>query len=730
MSRVYFIALLSVVIHGCQNQTRFDVEVPEVTSADQVGTVRVAVLSRAPWAEYKESLQPNFKLSEKEALELVAADTRYLEEQSIDAANAVLKLALPADQKTKLVSKIIENEATTNTSTTTENRSSGDLSDVLDHSAPDIVSDNTEKPQVGTLASSNLGKVNARLRYQEAAALYQEIQLLNRYIKDVAVREGYVPYVVRFQVTTMPKMRNLPYDSYVNLGFYNNIEMRTSLPKGDAEDKLNKLPLVIPLFATDSMENSIASADVGKIREIGASIGMLGNAAISAGYGNLSKHLDAALGRDTNSLFTIGRLSDNVIRVRMGAMQQVRTNFAMVPKTETITLLVMIDEKLAKEDANKRTLYVHSYSDFIHVTNGTRLKDVPAEIENISIDQFFETHSINEFNTIDNYNELWDNVLQGDWKRFVLKLNSWCSNLKEEGVRSEEQINLVCNADSNFITAEQAWFDISYYQQDNKDDALRIELPKYVEPELFSEQTALLIDDVKNSFSKIKLHGGINLDSNQLCASLFFFKEKVKVDKKNITDILTTKKLTTMNNGRDAIFEFSSLAEWQMDKLVKDNYVELRVARIKPHESCSSVLPNNKDCQSTQFCSVAVKYQKVIKSHAPSPGYSISPVTGFLVAEKDSAGIIRLNISPNKKNPAMKVSITVLNATLSEVEYAGAILAQNGNSFDIDLSDKKKKSIDLKLKGLAVGESVTISSKDDNKGVFKLAPLKVRSNNK
>ena len=57
------------------------------------------------------------------------------------------------------------------------------------------------------------------LQYNTALALHQEVQLLNSYIRNAAKRSGYIPYIVRLQITVLPFARNQPYDVYADIGF-------------------------------------------------------------------------------------------------------------------------------------------------------------------------------------------------------------------------------------------------------------------------------------------------------------------------------------------------------------------------------------------------------------------------------------------------------------------------------------------------------------------------------
>src|SRR6266481_5558802 len=63
-------------------------------------------------------------------------------------------------------------------------------------------------------------KIDPMLRFWAAAALYQEVKLINRYVTDGAIADEYIPYVIRLQVSVMPRKRDLPYDAYSLISFF------------------------------------------------------------------------------------------------------------------------------------------------------------------------------------------------------------------------------------------------------------------------------------------------------------------------------------------------------------------------------------------------------------------------------------------------------------------------------------------------------------------------------
>jgi len=723
--RLLIILTAALSISGCpSSSTRFNVTVPEVTSVNEIGTSRISVLSISAWANYKNHLQPSFVIDEKKAYELAAGDTRFMHENSIDQISALVKFSLADTKKSKLIStESIADDTTTSTSTTT---SPGDLSTLSLTNVPSPLINTENIPKVKSSNYSDLGKQNARLRYQMATSLYQEVKLLNRYIKDAAIRQGYTPYVIRLQITSMPKMRNLPYDAYVTLGFFNHEMTRLkadtsecNIKESNASEAIKcehfKLPVVIPLFATDSIENTASSATLGAIKDIGFAVNALGNTAAGVNLGKISEDIQTALGRDTNSLFTVGRLSDNTVKVRMGALQQISSNFALVPKTETVTLLVMIDSVLAKKDkAIERTLEIHSYSEFTHVIKGNTLGGIPTKLDHsIAMNEFstldieITSETLNAEEVIfDLYTELWNYELSNDWSSFVERLDSWC-------VANKDNVSPYkwCKK-GKFPNTEQLWFDIGYYKNFYKPDLLRVEIPVDKPSQLFGSQSALLSDNKEKT--SVELYGGYKLDPDRICSALIFFEKPGKESK--ISNVFHSRAAATKNDGRTAIFEFPSLSKWNLKSAVENKLVKIQVAIAGPFDSCSKsiALPEtmNSKCLNNNFCSNWLIYSEDKKTKVEA-GYTISSMNTVISPDKNHNGKIRLSLKPTKKNSAKKVNIDVHGAILEKAMNNSAEIKNNGNSFSVDLS--KKLNIDLNLQNVIAGEEIKITSKDEKK---------------
>lgn len=190
-----FLALgLSLLAVGCTSDQK---------SASDIGSVHVAVLSRTGWDDYKSELQPHFDITPDKALSDSIADTAQFEQAMLDSFRAALALklapsaALPGGFGT------------------------GKSGDGFSATVSAAATQPSVSPPVSILDKTGL-KNDPFLQYQAATALYQEVKLLGRYIEDAAIRNAYRAYVVRMQISVMPKRRGQPYDTYVDLGFFLN----------------------------------------------------------------------------------------------------------------------------------------------------------------------------------------------------------------------------------------------------------------------------------------------------------------------------------------------------------------------------------------------------------------------------------------------------------------------------------------------------------------------------
>lgn len=204
--------------------TRFETQ-------QQAGSAHVAVISVGSWEDYQNAMQPNFSMDETKALASVVPSTQVLREETQQALSLLLKLR-SADVK-------LSEEKSKNKITDPENPDGNKDEDVEKSGTK---TETTDAGALGAPKGAVLGApgslpakkdildqpvdMDPFMRHAAAAALFQEVRLLNRYIRDAATREGYRALVVRVQVNLMPAARNEPYDAYTTLSFFP--------PRGDA----------------------------------------------------------------------------------------------------------------------------------------------------------------------------------------------------------------------------------------------------------------------------------------------------------------------------------------------------------------------------------------------------------------------------------------------------------------------------------------------------------------
>lgn len=348
--------LLPFVLGGCATGAP---QARHVNFAEQAGSTHLAVLSIQPWDQAKATLQPTFSMSESDALVAAIPNTAQTEERMLDIIGAMVKLATPT-VSTSLVTETQNTSGQTPVSTSDNKttRSSGDVSSMAAASLPTLTA--SSLPGAPSSWSQTLSS-DAMLQYLAATAIKQEVALLNSYITNAAIprdADGKLgkAYVVRLQYSAMPSGRNLPYDIYTNISFLPELS-GVAVPE-PADAKTGAAPAVpaatcakgqpgtisiVPMLVTDDLEGILASRTSDTARQFSLTLlAMLHGVGIGGDVQRTTERLDHAIGKDLNSLFTVARLSEDTIRVRLGAQAAPQSvGYAMTPQTHNISLLVV-----------------------------------------------------------------------------------------------------------------------------------------------------------------------------------------------------------------------------------------------------------------------------------------------------------------------------------------------------------------------------------------------------
>jgi hypothetical protein len=314
----------------------------------EAGRVVVGVQSVAAFEDYIDSLQPKFQLTPEVAYQEAIAQTQVREIEEV--RELLLKMMVQFPQRpAEAVSG--EKDSATGTGSETRKESSP--------AAPSPVIREDLARALATLEAGNRPlNTDPALRYRAAAALLQEVALLSSYVKDAAVSADTIPYVVRQLITVFPSARREPYDIYTTIAYFGGKANTFSgafaqaLENASNERKALSLPgemtcsgskvEVVPLFVTDNLETSWLSSNRVAARGLDAS-GSGGSTLLGAELAAKSQQETGVrnLSRDLNSLFTVGRVAENAVEVRLGAAS-IDGTYQLVPRTFNLTSLVLV----------------------------------------------------------------------------------------------------------------------------------------------------------------------------------------------------------------------------------------------------------------------------------------------------------------------------------------------------------------------------------------------------
>jgi len=495
--------------------------------------VHVAVLSVAPWLEYRDEMQPAFKeMTPQHALDMALPSTMAIQESLQDSLKFTLKGGLsPTQSISSTPGNATSNQSTalqdtgkkagadvqgsvgTQTAKTPETAGAGKTTQGGSHAtASEQTSkrgDTSENPSGSNQSNAAQSLcVDPLLKYLAATALYQEVQLLNRYIKDAAIDPNYSPYLVRLQVSLMPRMMDEPFDAYLTISFFPGEFEVPAKSKASANNRIR----VLPILVTDDIEAAIHNHSLDQVRQFAVTL----SAAIhriqaGADVQKMTDQLQSVLGRDLNSTFTVARLSDNTIRCRFGAQYQSNSKYAMIPQTHNVTLVLLIpdgeqgegpqSEATGERETDKlfkvkeRTIHLVSKATLTNIWNG---KNLQARSHSETLAQTRECIAVPDADDqkLDRINEC---ILRNDWEGF----KSECEGGKINPLYPREY--LWVNLEDVHVASSFSSTSFVVYPHPHKDL-------------IWDKQTPIVIDDGLSS--TVSLRSGAGIKNPKLAATL------------------------------------------------------------------------------------------------------------------------------------------------------------------------------------------------------------------
>lgn len=585
-------------------------------SHDQAGSTHVSILTVAPWDEYVDSLQPVFEMTPQKALGLALPTTSTEEEKILRAFGLALNIAGKSDTSTltqtatsatTATSSLGSSSGTTTTGTTTTPTSSSSAS------SGNTATDSTGTTSTTTQASGDLAKVPTQsftqttpgleinppdsadkdpvLQYQAATSIFQEIKLLSRYLKDMAGRQGYVPYVVRAQISVMPRAHHSPYDTYTTISFFagssfveakeDEVLLRVSSrltdaatafglkgdervqdalagyakDRGDALWRVNSQlpsPLVLPILVTDNLEGRLHSRTTEDLKEFLLAAVALQSTAASAKLALKSDKIRSLLATDLNSLLTVARINDNSLRVRFGAASDTVSSHAMVAQTHNVTFLLLVKkEQVNNKDCLDAPIHFQARTSFVDADTGLELP-LPDYSKKMAVARAlfrrFGQHYGIKFN----------NVFKGKAKADFVEV-LYAADFNDRATFDAKVNSLVKDWGDLSNYAKSAIIDTFWVEAVNNQAQLQwhsgqFEVPQMRFPNL-PYQSAILFDDQKAKSARVSLVGGHRLRRDEIEARLKF---------KAGSKIVTLRPVSTVvSDGLDRVdLSFQSPSLW------------------------------------------------------------------------------------------------------------------------------------------------------------------------
>lgn len=652
---------------GCCSTQQPEVPLHTVKTVRDAGTVDVAVIYVEPWAQVAQSLVPNFEITGASALSQVIPNTSDENTRLLDILSAKLGIGLPR---------------TTTTRSETTNEASGQ--------APTTQSTATRETQPGqaptasagsAVTASSLPGVDAGakplgqdplLQFTAAAALFQEVTILNRYVLGAAQRSDYEPYLVRIQVSEMPRARYEPYDTYVNMSFvtlqdpeHNADELLKLTKSVDAADgnpqaraklaNLFRQPIVIPLVVTDALEGGLTSNSSDVARSLALTLGgIIQNVDAKAELQSLQDKLSAIAGTDLNSLQTVGRISDNAIRVRLGAVRSpIGPNaYVMVPRTHYVTVLLMAPREWVKAETKEGGVGAHVYvaarTDFVNATTGKSLELIDMEKLGKDLQELSSMYFVDPLTTVnipkpcDTRTFSPSRTEHDNDQQRKFKFLRYLAERVQEG-DFECFTRALAGTYPQMIDAPFLWNELAALTTSYGFSGAKFQLPAAVVPSAPPSQTVLLLDDGKNASTGI-LRGGAGIVLDRLNVNL------VAVDADGKRYSLPAQ---VALSGTDLQLSFVSLKNWGIKPAEQEAEIQL-VQKSGPWDRTKYDF----QCPDLRQ-SVCGQYPVIVETAAQvDVGFKVEASVSALPVKSDNTSAMALYVTfADKGADSVKISI-------------------------------------------------------------------------
>ena len=657
------------------------------------------------WEDYIDVLSPKFTLDGDTALTKVLPRAMTIEEKFLMSTR--LKFEIKGGPPTP--------DLTAGTNSGTGGTAGALSSDDSTDSSED--SDTTDTPKDATSLPGLPDELKSLrndpfLEYLTATGLYQEVQLLNRYVRDAALRRNMVAYIVRLQVGITPYARDMPYDVYTTIGFYNPPDEKKKISNHNYQHCVEhgrsgspaepEYPQVLPLLVTDNLEGAMKSRAVQSILQLAGAVTVPAKAATATVEGAHSRDkFAAATGTDLNSLLTVGRMTDNTIVARLGANLQATGHFAMVPRNHFITLVVLADKEQTK-------LHIVARTQLRHVKEGEVLSRSRVPMYE-AMRKAVEAYRLRGQTPKSGPEET--DLLSGEIYKSDLKMIPECKpSFTDDNTLTALRGAVIANNYGCFdeIVEEQCkghkdqnadtlWMAIAEAMQLGPNIGVRLDLPVRRKPALPTYQAVLLLDNPKAGTTTAFLRGGRGLQAQGLTAILTLHV-KDKNSNGTISVPVPAQKIEVSGPGGGIELTFPSLKNWSLVPAT-GTVSELHLAYEDPSrwEDDPTILSSSQK---------PYKFVEYLEAPTPKPSFELRRVATVIRASANGIGTVHLFLAFEEASGVKAVRIKLDGADLTRPYGEEIVLAKDLGQ----VLAKKPGRISLDLANLDPGTKVTITA--------------------
>lgn len=743
-----FILVVACLLSACvDNPIR--PQLPPPASRDEAAAVLVSVTAVAPWSQVSDAMQPNFTLTGDGALLQVAPTTARIQEQVLNAFGASLGVGLPQSfgQSTATSTQSYSQNAsttggvTTNTGNVSTGASGSSTETRQPGSAPQVPSGLPAGAHaLGAPSVSGTTDIDPILKYQAALALYQSVQLMNRQVQNAATLHCFVPYFVQLKMAVLPYRRDLPYDVHSRISFFGggtsdgagspdaplkieNVEGPTAIaqsqgqkpapaPKVEGQcDNKTKLPQIVPLLVTDNIERAIKSSAVETARQIGFALSaMLHGVGANVGLNQLDQTLNAVSGQDINSRFTLARLTDNTIYVRVGAAVAPTGGMALIGQTYDISLLLLVPVGYFDDTGSNPEIKVINYNEFRDANTGSilpiRSSKALVHAADLAMEDVLSGERLAAWKAADEITKV--NIAQS-LSCAIQRSNYWeKSNCIEEGVSNFEDLLAKTTLpsakkgapDVTFAKANSRvlWTRLSVLSADSPIKTAFLQLPGLQNVRI-PAQTALLLDDTKD-VTQVQLQNTSGVTNGTVNAVL------------ELTDAARDRKyalaalfMSADSNTQVLTLGFPSLTKWG-------------IANFDPEKSGLRLTavdcPNFSACPRYELPKEALKlvYMPAPDPKAGTPSFDFTTKQMAIVVVDGKASVI-VSINRLTDDDALISADNVDIASASDAQGNAMALVKGQAKVTKDM---KNPTVTLQLQNVNVGMVVGLTAEGEKGG--------------